>query len=643
MAAYEQLLAAFKGMMPPDVLAKEGTAEFGDLFNRWTADVEKEFGVQGWEAIPADQLATLEFNPASAGTAATTTTGPAENQIFNQIAPGLAAQVQGDPTRTAAVADLTKQTDAAFGTLRDTLGQAQAFFDGDAYLNQYPQVAQLFAQQNPGAADGTRSIVTPAGPRDMTAQQFAEFHYNNFGKNEGLLPTYRSDVSAAATNTINQTTAAQTAAATVATKAKLDALAESLASMQTNLQGALGQQAVALATAVASYSANLDTLDATQRKNLADQLAAQQANLEQSIASQRTALAQQVQELQGNATAAAAARRVALEQQIAALTAAQAPVAEARIRGAEALTTAINLGLESTTDQLRADAARDGFIGGSTMQDSALARAVVGARQDASRAGADARLANAMDTREIARTGAGGSFSISDVLAGDTQRIGDAGATGRYGLSTDLATGRRTIGDAGAAGVRTIGDTTAGARANLGNYAAGTTYENTTQGNQASLALNQQGAAGRYDLAAALADETAAAANLNAAAKADAAGRLFPASLNAAQTLTTLPAANAGANAALIPYGTAGTRNTLDLLGWLSNPTAAPVPTAVTTTPSTVGNSISGLGANLIGSAFQIGNWGQPATGVPAPVKKNAAAYNPWSWQGTPSNRGAIA
>lgn len=599
MASYTELLSAFKAMVPPAVAAKEGTPEFGDLFNRWTADIEKELGVQGWDAIPVERITEFEFNPDA--TPGVTTNGPAEQTIWNAIAPGVASQIAGDATRATDVTKLTEQTDAAFGNLTTTLGQAAAVFDGAAYLQRYPDVAAAYAANNEG--------LTPA--------QFAQKHYETYGKNEGRQPAYTSQAAQNNLGAINDAAGALTGAATTAAASKLTALETTLASLQGNLSGALRDQATALATAVASLNQNINTLDASQKQNLAAQIQAQQANLEKSVAAQRAALEQQVNELQGNATQAAQARRAALAQQISELTAAQAPLSEARVKGAEALVTAINLGLEGTRDQLRADAAREGLTGGSTMQDAALARATIGARQDAARTGADARIANAADTRAIGNLGANQGYSIADAYATDRQTIGNMGAVGRGNLSNNLATGTQSIGDYGATQTRSIGDTSANNRFGVGNWGASTAYGDALTGITANRTLVDQAATGRYNISDALADQNQDITNNAAGAKLNLTSGLFPAAVNAAQIATSIPAATAAARTALIPYGTAGARDAMSLLNWWSSPATAPNPTATTTAPSTTGNSIANLGAGLLGGAFQIGNaynWGAPRT-----------------------------
>lgn len=86
----------------------------------------------------------------------------------------------------------------------------------------------------------------------------------------------------------------------------------------------------------------------------------------------------------------------ALEQEIAALTAAQAPMAEARIQGAEVLASSINLGAQSTRDQIVANAAQQGFLGTDSGTEGALMRATLAARADAANKLSDAKLVNTL-------------------------------------------------------------------------------------------------------------------------------------------------------------------------------------------------------------------------------------------------------
>jgi hypothetical protein len=556
----------------------EGTG--GRSFEQWLMDHIRETGDRRAAEIIATQLEnqTLAENdypwadlvaqvlPEQFETTGMPGGQPLEQALLNQVLPGVIGQVEGDVVRQAEVDRLTGETTVGFNDLRSVLD---------------------------------RSAITT----DPTTGQ----------------PT-SANLDAQRVNA-DTTSAAITAAAQEAAQSQLAALQTSVAQVQGNLSGALAERAAALQQAIGAYSQNLTTLDSAQRAALADQIAAQQQNLEASVATQRQALEQEVASLQGNASAAAQARRAAAEQQLATLRAAQAPLNDARLRAGEALATAVNLGLQSTQDQLRAEAAREGFVGGSTMQDAALGRAAIGARQDAAQATGQARVANATDSRDIEARGAERLYSIEDVLAGETQRARDYGASTGARLTAGAAEGLRAINDAGAVGSRTIADTTATNRANLGNYDAGTTYADTIGGVDANLNLKNALATGTYDIATALAGQKQNAATQGAVAKAGYFDQLYPNAINAAQITAGLPSAEAAAKTSLIPYGTAGTNNALNLLSWWNSAATPPTSTAVTTAPSQTGNQIGALGANLVGAGFQVANsqdwWKKPTNPKP--------------------------
>lgn len=593
MASYEELLNYYMQNVPGGTEG-QGLPEFGDRFNRWTADIMADLGVSDWSEIPVAELDNYEY----IGPAAPVSV-PLEQGLLQAALPGIQQNIAGDIGRQAEVERLSQEATAGYGNLRDILGQAAATFDGVAYLRANPDVAAAYQRD----------------PEGLTPAQYAQRHYEQFGRNEGRAPAYTSEVLANQIRVADQATNAQSAAAQTSAQAQLGALNQSISQMQGNLQGALGQQAAALQENIAALQQNLGQLDTSQREALAAQIQQQQQNLERSIGEQRQALETQVRELQGNSTAAAAARRAALEQQLTELTAAQAPLSEARIKGAEALVTAINLGLEGTRDQLRADAAREGLVGGSTMQDAALARATIGARQGAAQESAAARIANAADTRAIGQLGAGGRYSIADAYATEQQGIGNFGAAGRAGLGSNLATGRQAISDYGATQGRSIADTTAASRAGIGAYGANTAYGNTNAGLSANLALQNQGSTGQYNIAAALAKQQQDAADRNAAARVGYSDQLFPNAINAAQISAGLPGAEAATKTGLLPYGSAGTRDALSLLNWWSTPNNPSGTTATVIQPDQSGNQIANLGAGLVGSAFQVGqanNWWQP-------------------------------
>lgn len=63
-------------------------------------------------------------------------------------------------------------------------------FDAAGYLKKNADIGGAFNSLNPGSKPGTRSVQTPDGVVDMTPEEFAEYHYNNFGKAEGREGTY---------------------------------------------------------------------------------------------------------------------------------------------------------------------------------------------------------------------------------------------------------------------------------------------------------------------------------------------------------------------------------------------------------------------------------------------------------------------
>lgn len=632
---YNELVQYYQANVPQDPNSPLGTNAGNDRFNNWTSQLEKQLGIpggqyddpsSGWSTITPDvlnQFETTGGNGVPTGASLNTTGGgvPLEQGLLQTAVPNLVTQATvGDAARQAQLADLTRQTNTAYGNLGQVLQTAQGHFDGVAYLRANPDVAANYAQYPVGQAPSTRSV----NGTDMTPDQFAQFHYDNYGKNEGRAPTFTSDLLQAQNGNVNATTAAITTAAQTAAASNLSALQTSIGQMQQNLTGNLAAKAGALQQAVATFTQNLNTLDASQRQSLAAQIATQQRDLEASIAAQKQALATEVQQLQGNSSAAAQARMAALSTELQTLTAAEAPMAQARLQGAEALATAVNLGLESTKDQLTAQAAQQGFTGGSTMQDAALARATVGARQDAAQAIAGAKVANASDLRDVTRYGANKNYSIADVLAGEQQQAGNLGATGGAQLSAALAQGTQGLGDLGATGLRSISDTTAGARANIGNSAATQTYTDTVGGADQNLTLQNNLSQGTYNLANTLAGQIQGATNQGALARAGYFDQLFPTTLNAAQVATQLPGQQAATLSSLLPYGNAGLTNAQNALNWWSTSNNPPSPTATLQQPSTAGNGIAAVGSGLLGTAFNIGNsnrwWQTPNTPAAAPV-----------------------
>ena len=682
--------------------------------NGWqVADKLDQFGPE------MQLLDALGYEPAGG-----TTPRPLEQGLLETALPGLMGDVASDEQRRTLAGALGQQalagTNAATNILSRSLGGG---FDGARYFQQYPDVAAAFNQQPDGSQPGTKVN----GGREQTADQFAEQHYLENGKTEGRQAFYRQSAQLAQDfNNADQVTAAQTAAAAQAQATQLAALQQSVAAMQQNLQGSLAEKAAALQEMIAAMNANLDKYDETQKAALAEQIAAQQKNLEESIATQRQALTEEINSLQANAGAnaqakaaalqqeiaalqgaadtqsqarraalqeqlsklqsgidtEASARRTALEQEIAGLTAAQAPMAQARLKAAQLQATAVNIGLEHTRDQLTADQAKAGFVGGSSFQDAALARATIDARQRAAMAVGSAETSNAADTRDIAvrsategrslsdalaaanrglttfgandergiadeqaghnaniaARGATGTRTIAEALADAQNAIADRGATGKAALTGAFAQGRQAIGDAGATGMAQIKATTGANRMNIGNTGATTTYGNVAAGSDARRSIADALAQGQYGLTSTYAKDVQNAQNTNAAAKGTYYDQNYNRSLGAALTLPTLGTNLASTLTSLDNYGKSGLARTQNLLSWWNtNPNPAPVGGYVPVQASNSGNDLAGLGAGLLTAGINLGNaqnwWRTPA------VSSQPSGGSNGAWFGGPSGQ----
>lgn len=526
-----------------------------------------------------------DVNPTS-GTLNTTGGGvPLEQGVLQIALPSIINDINRDEQRRNLATSLGNQTIAGAAGAASALQRTQGGgFDGRRYFELYPDVLAEYNRQ--GGQQGT----------GLTPAQFAERHYAEFGQREGRTPAYINSAQ------LNQdlTQIGQN------TQANIASLQQATATLQQNLTGNLAERAAALQQLTATLNQNLDTLDASQRAALTQQIASQQANLEQSIASQRQALEQQVAALGNAAGTEAQARRAALQQEIAGLTAAQAPLAQARLNAAELQATAVNVGLERTRDQLTADAARAGFVGGSTVQDANLARATVDARQRAAEAIGGARVQNAADTRDIGARGATGERSIADALAQQNREIAGVGATGNFALSTSQAQQRQRLGDTQATGLASIANNTATARAGIGSQTAGMSYNNAVFGADQRRTIGDNLATGTSTL-----QQQGNNAQLSAY------GNDFNRTVQSGLTLAAIPTAVTGALTNLDNYGNSGLTRGLNTLNWwASGPTTAPTPGYTQQQPSTSGNDLANLGAGLTNLGLQAGRqwWTTPST-----------------------------
>lgn len=483
-------------------------------------------------------------------------------------------------------------------------------------------------------------------------------------------------------------------------------LQQAVAAMQGSLQGEMAERAAALQQQIAALTANLGQLDEAQKAALAQQLTEQTQNLETSIGSQRQALEAELEALRGAATGRtaaqqaaleaelatlrglntteAAARRAALEQEIAqlrtatgeqgaaraaaleaeiaGLTAAQEPLAATRIDTAESLATGINLGLEGERDRLTAQGARRGYIGGSSFEDAALARAAIGARQGAAQVLASAKEANAMDTRSIQGRAATEGRSLADELArnyfnvsgraaaegrgladwiaGRNTELGAYGAAGRRGiadqdsqaefdiaargasgqrsLSDALAEGRRGIGDFGAAGRAGIANNTATGRFNIGNTSATQQFQDRVFGAEQGRWLLDALSRGRAEIGSSRSVAQQGARDASTTARQGYFDNAYTRGLQGTLARPGMSATLTNTLTGLDNYANTGLQRALGTLDWWStNSGTPPTPGFVPVQPSQSGNDLAGLGAGLVGSAFNMWN-ARPSGGVTA-------------------------
>ena len=421
---------------------------------------------------------------------------------------------------------------------------------------------------------------------------------------------------------------------------QLAAFQASIEAMKGNLTGELAAKAEALQQQIAAFTANLNTFDAVQKAALAEQIAANQQNLEQSVAARQQALAAEAQSLRTAVDAQSVARRAALQAEIDSLTAAQLPMSQARLDSANALTTAVNLGLEATNDALTAQRAKQGYIGSSSFSDANLARAAIAARQQGAQAMGGAREANAADLRAIQARGATEGRGIADELAGGNLSIAGREAEGTRSLADILAEGQRTIGDTGAAGTAAIKASTGASQKGIGDTGAAQSYQDKVVGSNELQALLDTLAKGNATIAGQSAVAQQGARDQGTMAKQGYFDNAYTRGQGALLSRPGLSTNLAGTLTSLGNYGQSGLNRSLGALNWWAGNQGTP-PT-IGTTPAVVdnsGNDIAGLGAGLLGSALNIGNsknwWAKPDGIGEKTTYEQFLKDNPASWAAT--------
>lgn len=554
----------------------------------------------------APQSRSLLTNPPPAVTEPVTPDLP-QDQFDSLVAAANAGDANAAAQLEAAGYELASDTEdlpLEQGILQTALPGLLGDIEGDA---QRRQLVETLTNQVTGDYNAARDALSPEENARRLAEEYAM---------------------------ADTTSAAISGSAATASAEQLAALQASIAAMQENLTGDLAARAAALQQQIASLTANLGTLDATQKAALAEQIAANQANLEASISSQRQNLATEIESLRGAADAQSVARLAALQAEIDGLSAAQAPMAQARLDSANALTTAVNLGLEATNDRLTAERARQGYLGSSSFSDASLARAAIGARQQGAQAMGQARELNAADIRAIDARRATEGRGIADQLSGNLYDISNRDATGTRSLADILAEGTRTIGDTGAAGTAAIKNSTAQTLAGINNAGANQTYADTVGGSTQLRELLDALAKGEAGIAGNLSTQQQTARDSGAVAKQGYFDNAYTRGQGAILSRPGLSSQLAGTLTDLGNYGSSGLNRSLGTLNWWAGGGQAPTPGYVPTTPSTSGNDIAGLGAGLLGTAMNVGAannwWKTPKTTTSTPSTQGTYGDSPY-------------
>lgn len=500
---------------------------------------------------------------------------PDEPAFYNQIAPRIREDLENDARRqtetTKIVGDVNRSLDDAVKVNSELLRVSG--FDAERYI-----------ADDPGIRTALQQLIEQGKATDLASA--AKYHYDTWGKTEGRTPYYtrsRLDEEYAQADLSNNRLAGSANAEAAARLAGLDKRKADIETALTALQGA---RTGALTTETAAlYGANGQLL-ADRAGALTGETAALRDANGRLLVDRTKSLDEQLVTLRG-----------ALDQLNVERSAALAPLEAARMVAAESQATAINQALETQRDQMTAANATRGFVGGSTAESAAIARAVVGARQASAQAVGDAGVANAGDRR-----------SLGDDIAGTRFGITGQGAADRRGINDDSAVSEARIAGGAATGLRTLLDDSAKTKFNItGNAATGLRgiVDDSAKGR---FNLSDSDATARVAVNDARADGVRTAADNATGLKqnyfdADF-GRRLEASLRPAQIATTrLNFTNAADEA-----GQAGLNRSLRTLAFFQGNNAPPPSSSFTRTPSTSGADLAALGASSVNAALNIAN-----------------------------------
>jgi len=605
---YQELVAAFTAKGAPGANgAPPHSPAWNDAYNRYFGTIADTRGAPNFDAIRPEWL----DDPVSTQPQVVIPPNLPDDQFLAAIAQSDPGQNQADFARITTLADAGNPTAIQILT--------NAGYENSSATDDMPLEQGLLDAALPGLL---QDIEGDAGRRALAETLAGQATTDYNAARDALSPEENARRLAAEQAQADLTSGSISSSAETAGLEQLRALRDSVTAMQGNLNTELGHKSTILGNVVTALLDNLGTLDATQKAALLEQIAATKRNLETSIAAQKQNLTTEVAALRGAADVNSQARRAALEQELAGLTAAQLPLNQARLDSANALTTGINLGLQSTNDQLTASRAKQGYLGSSSFDQANLARAAIGARQQAAQVMGGAREANAGDMRTIGARGATEGRTLADQYANDLLSISGREATGGRTLADLLAQGTQAIGDTGAAGMATIKNNTGTSLAGINNNRAAQYYEDQTGAASDLRALLDSLAKGEAGITGNVSTQKQTARDQGTLAKQ---GYFDNAYTRGQGAILSRPGLSTDLSRTLTDlgnYGSTGINRALSTLNWWGgNGQAAPTSGYVPVSANTTGNDIAGLGAGLLGAGLNIGNanswWQTPKTTAP--------------------------
>jgi polyhydroxyalkanoate synthesis regulator phasin len=533
-----------------------------------------------------------------------------EQDLFDQVDKNYIQPAIASDTANRTLADqLAKDARSDYNLQRGLANQALGpTFNSDAYFAANPDVAEAYAKQAPDATTGLK----------MTPQEFAQNHYETYGKAEGRQGEYTSRLQREYTSA-DQTRDSLIDSSSAASTERKATLERQIAALRESLDVNQQAKADALQAQLDSLNSNIDTRAADQLTALQSEIDAMRGSLDVNQQAKADALQAQIAALGSNIDTYDTAQKAALVSEITKLTAAQLPVSQARIAAAENLVSGINLGLEQTRDQLTSDQAAQGYIGGSSAQQGNLARAVIGARQNAAQTRSQADIANADDMRTIASRSATEGRTIDNSTASNRFGLDNYGANTSYADALYGSSEGRRLSDELAGRTGQIQNAKIGDKYNVGTYGANTSYANVVSGANDTRSISDLLTNNTSQIEGTSTQEQQAARDAAAARKSAYFDADYTRQLGTALTLPSLTTNLTNNLGSLNNFSSSGLDKALQTLNWWN--TGSTAPSAQTAQyqayADQTGANIAGLGTGLLGSAVSIGNannWWQKKT-----------------------------